>query len=838
MSQEQKLTPMMKQYLDIKAKYPNDLVFYRLGDFYELFLDDAKKAAKILDLTLTKRGTNNGDPIAMCGVPFHAVDGYLSRLIKLGVSAVICEQEADPNNKKGMMIRKVSKILTPGTVIEEGIAPDTDDNKIACVYKGIKSYAFAVLSLSSGKFIVANCADQSSLSLFIDRYNPCEILTDNALYSFVKTKEIDCIKPIEISLSDYNKYFNNLNQHFNSNGLYEFDLHDNQECIIAAGILLEYVKNTQSVPLNNISCIHKEYLDQIVIIDNNTQKNLELIYNLTGQKDASLYHVLDKTSTIMGSRLLKEFIIQPLLDNNIVNYRLNIVENLISSSNLDDISTILKSISDIQRITARITLLSAKPKDLYNLKTTLSLIPNIKQLLSQHNNGSFDKLLEQMPELDDIYQLLDSSILDTPSTFIRDGNVIKDGYNAQLDQYRDLMNGASSLIKQIEINERNKTNLSTLKVDYNLVHGFYIEVSKLQAENVPVHYQRRQTLKNTERYITPELKELEEKTFNAKAQAIELEKQIYDEILKTIDKKIDELYKLANSIALLDVLQSFANIAIMYNYVKPKLTEQCVIQIDQGRHPVIESLSDKPFISNDVTLNDDINTLIISGPNMGGKSTYMRQIALITIMARIGSYVPAKNATIGFIDRIFTRIGASDDLVNGRSTFMVEMQESANILNNASSCSLVIMDEVGRGTSSLEGQALALSIIDYIVNNIKCLTLFATHYSNITEQANVLKNTKNICFKASEHNNQIVFLYKATEGSSPYSYAIEVAKLAGIPNHVISKAKENLMTINEGVVQVPISQKDDRYSSFLNKLELDKITPLEALNILYRLKEL
>ena len=852
----QNATPMMRQYLEIKAQYPNTLVLYRLGDFYELFYEDAKKVAKLLDLTLTRRGSNNGDPIPMAGVPFHAVDNYIARLIKMGESCVICEQQGTPGAEK-TMIRKVSKIITPGTVTEEGIAPDRQDVFTACIYKGKHYYGLAYISLGSGLFKTTICPTKTELKLYIEKISPIEIVYEENF------KEIDLFEEIHSrkALAPWNFKFETcyklLCSQFGTNSLFGFDIENLEDGICAAGALLAYVKNTQNVPLEHIKSISRDDNSEFVLLDHCAQRNLEILSNLKGEKQGSLLSVLDNALTPMGQRLTRRMLVEPLRNNDLINQRLDIVEALCNSDN-EILSQSLERIGDIERIVARIGLSSSKPKDLAVLRDSLKLVPDLKNFLLKSGQKALISLNEKVDPLFDVVALLTSAIKDFPSTFLRDGDVIAQGYNEELDSLRELMSGSQELLLKIEQEEREKTGITTLKVNFNSVHGFYIEVSKAQSEKVPDYYIRRQTLKNNERYITPALKELEQKAVSAKERSLELEDELFHAVEHELQQKLTELTRLSQILSLIDVLNGFAVVSKSGNYVRPQLSNEHIIKIVDGRHPVIEKITDKPFVSNSIELKDK-HMLVITGPNMGGKSTYMRQTALITIMARIGCFVPAKEAHIGNVDRIFTRIGASDDLSSGRSTFMVEMEEASSIINNATVNSLVLMDEIGRGTSTYEGSALALSIAQYLCSKVNCFTLFSTHYPEIASLADTYSNVKNICFKATEFDGSIVFLYKANEGSQNYSYAIEVGKLAGLPSEIISYAKKTIENKEQGkalknqnskintdsasssdspcvTVKEKIVYKEPEVLDDLRKIDLNTLTPIAALNLLFELK--
>lgn len=852
----QNATPMMRQYLEIKSQYPNTLVLYRLGDFYELFYEDAKKVAKLLDLTLTRRGSNNGDPIPMAGVPFHAVDNYIARLIKLGESCVICEQQGTPGAQK-TMVRKVSKIITPGTVTEEGIAPDRQDVFTACIYKGKHYYGLAYISLGSGLFKTTICPTKSELKLYIEKISPIEIVYEENFKEIDLFQEIHSRKALALWNFKLETCYKLLCSQFGTNSLFGFDIENLEDGICAAGALLAYVKNTQNVPLEHIKSISRDDNSEFVLLDHCAQRNLEILSNLKGEKQGSLLSVLDNALTPMGQRLTRRMLVEPLRNNETVNQRLDIVEALCNSDN-EILSQNLERIGDIERIVARIGLSSSKPKDLAVLRDSLKLIPDLKNFLLKSGQQTLISLNEKVDPLFDVVALLTSAIKDFPSTFLRDGDVIAQGYNEELDSLRELMSGSQELLLKIEQEEREKTGITTLKVNFNSVHGFYIEVSKAQSEKVPEYYIRRQTLKNNERYITPELKELEQKAVSAKERSLELEDELFHAVEHELQQKLPELTRLSQILSLIDVLNGFAVVSKSCNYVRPQLSNEHIIKIVDGRHPVIEKITDKPFVSNSIELKDK-HMLVITGPNMGGKSTYMRQTALITIMARIGCFVPANEAHIGNIDRIFTRIGASDDLSSGRSTFMVEMEEASSIINNATVNSLVLMDEIGRGTSTYEGSALALSIAQYLCSKVNCFTLFSTHYPEIASLADTYSNVKNICFKATEFDGSIVFLYKANEGSQNYSYAIEVGKLAGLPSEVISYAKKTIENKEQGktlnnqnstidtdsastsdtpsvTVKEKIVYKEPEVLDDLRKIDLNTLTPIAALNLLFELK--
>lgn len=850
----EKLTPMMKQYFEVKQQYPDTLVFFRLGDFYELFYDDAKIVSNLLDLTLTRRGNQGGEPVPMAGIPFHAADSYIARLLKMGRSIVICEQMVDKQTAgRNMIPRKVSRIITPGTVTDEGMVPERQDNILAAVFADKTNFGFSTLDLSTGRFTTTEVDNLPDLLLYVNKVNPAELLYPERFAYFKEIEHLLCIKSLPAWDFDFETAQTLLCQQFKTKSLSGFDVQGMHAGICAAGALLHYLKSTQTVDIAHITGIVHDKSSNLVLLDKNAQRNLELLSNLNGNDQGSLLAILDETRTLMGARLLRNMLVNPLRNNQELNYRLDVVEALMQWPQAEELSSILSNIGDLERIVARIGLSSAKPRDLSKLRDALAQIPSIKHLLNtaftagssdlpQGQNTSaptataaadaatetaadattaeaataaantettaataataatgtnpdaerYRTLLalkaDQIPDLSAVHDLLQRAIKEFPSLLIRDGDVIADGYNDELDELRDLQNGSEQTLKAIEEREKQRTGINTLKVSFNNIHGYYIEVSRGAADRVPMDYIRRQTLKNSERYITPELKELEEKTLSAQGRSLQIEKDLYAQILEQLIAELPDLSTFAHNIALLDVLLTLARVAHKRNYTRPTLTNDNVIKIVAGRHPVVEALNDTPFIANSIELTPEHHLAVISGPNMGGKSTYMRQTALIAIMARIGSFVPAQKALIGDIDRIFTRIGASDDLASGRSTFMVEMEESATILNNATAKSLVIMDEVGRGTSGAEGAAIAEAIVQYLAKDLPAKTLFATHYTEVTTLIENYNTAFNLCFNAQESHGKIVFLYKAEPGRQSRSFGIEVAQLAGVPTKITKRA--------------------------------------------------
>lgn len=848
-------TPMMQQYLKIKAEHPDILLFYRMGDFYELFFDDAKRASQLLDISLTKRGKTDGDPIPMAGVPYHAVEGYLAKLVQLGESVAICEQIGDPATSKGPVERKIVRIVTPGTISDEALLPERQDNLIACVYYEKKIFGLATLDMSSGRFQISELADDAALTTELQRIMPVEILypEDFAYIRLLEpykglrrrpTWEFELVTAIKL-----------LTKQFGTQDLKGFGVDKAIVALCAAGCLLQYAKETQRTALPHINAISLSQERDFIVIDVASRRNLELTQNLAGGTENTLASVLDYCSTPMGSRLLKRWIHQPLRHKQTLLNRQNAVKNLIQQERYSDFKPLLQQIGDMERILARIALRSARPRDLTRLRQALGQLPQIIQLLQQHNqHQQFDMLLSKLQDFSELFALLTRAIIETPPLLIRDGGVIAPGYHQELDQWRELATGATQYLENLEIRERQQTGIDTLKIGYNAVHGYYIQISRGQAERAPTHYIRRQTLKNAERFIIPELKDYEDKVLKAKGAALALEKQLYDELFDLLLPHLSALQTTSLALAELDVLANLAERAETLNYVAPTFSEQTLISIEAGRHPVVETVLQDPFIANPLDLNQKRHLLIITGPNMGGKSTYMRQTALITLMAYIGSFVPAQQAVIGPIDRIFTRIGASDDLASGRSTFMVEMSEMANILHQATPQSLVLIDEIGRGTSTYDGLSLAWACAEWLATQLKSLTLFATHYFELTALPQQLPGCINIHLDAKEHNDTIAFMHSVQEGAANKSYGIAVAQLAGVPRPVIQLAKQKLKQLEKLSLQNsqindyqteldfnPEPEFDANSEAILQQLaqiDPDDLTPKQALAMLYQLKKL
>lgn len=835
-------TPMMQQFLKIKKDHQDVLLFYRMGDFYELFFDDAKRAADLLDISLTKRGTSHGQPIPMAGVPYHAVDNYLSKLVQLGQSVAICEQVGDPATSKGPVERKVVRIVTPGTVTDENLLPDRQDNLIASVYshtsKDNTTFGLAFLDINSGRFLINQFENESDLQATLTRISPAELLYPE---SFVAPGLIRNIKGSrrrsdwEYDLQTAHRV---LNQQFDTKELTGFGVMDCAHGIAAAGCLMQYVKDTQRTALPHIRSIKVESTASAILIDAATRKNLELTQNLSGGSENTLANVLDNTSTPMGSRLLKRWIHMPSREQLEINGRLDAVEELLQNGAFEPIQSLLKSVGDIERIVARLAIRSARPRDLARLRSALFVLPEIKSELSGLGSIRLQTLNNQINPLPDIAQFLEAAIIENPPVLIRDGGVVKPGFNTELDELRELSDGATRFIEELEAREREQTGIATLKVGFNKVHGFYIDVSKANSAQVPDHYIRRQTLKNNERYIVPELKEHEERVLSSQSRSLALEKRLYEQIVEQLVDALEPLQLLSDALAQTDVLCNFAERAESLNYHKPELVCGRQINIENGRHPVVEQVMSDPFIANPVSLDSHNRLAVITGPNMGGKSTFMRQVALITLMANIGSFVPAERAQIGEIDRIFTRIGASDDLASGRSTFMVEMTETANILHNATPHSLVLMDEIGRGTSTYDGLSLAWASAEFLASKIQALTLFATHYFELTEFAAAHDGIFNLHLDAQEHGDDIVFMHAVQSGAASKSFGIQVAKLAGLPKEVLAFAKHKLSHLEQQSIaeaqqdESARTQRQNATSSTGDQSEAQPLTQAPQLSLL------
>ena len=850
-------TPMMRQYLALKAESPDVLLFYRMGDFYELFYDDAKKAAALLDISLTKRGQSAGQPIPMAGVPYHAVEGYLAKLVELGESVAICEQVGDPATAKGPVERKIVRIVTPGTVSDEALLPERQDNLIAAVYQEKERFGLATLDMTSGRFQLSEPATKENLQAELQRIAPvellyCEDFSDMQLIENAKGLRRRPIWEFELGTA-----IQQLNRQFGTQDLRAFGVEKALLGLCAAGCLLQYARETQRSALPHIQSINLIQNNEHIQLDVATRRNLELTQNLAGGTENTLASVLDKCVTPMGSRLLKRWIHQPIRDIEKLQQRQQVISEILQQDLITELQPPLQQVGDMERILTRVALRTARPRDLTRLRTALEQIPLIRSVLK--TSKKMTALSNQLGEFEGLFELLQQAIIDNPPLLIRDGGVIAESYNAELDEWRSLSDGATKYLEDLEIREREATGIDTLKVGFNAVHGYYIQISQGQAHKAPIHYVRRQTLKNAERYIIPELKTYEDKVLKAKGAALALEKQLYDEIFDQILPHLGALQLTAQTLAKLDVLTNLAERADSLNYVCPQFSDEIGIQIHNGRHPVVERVMKDPFIANPLALNPQRHLLIITGPNMGGKSTYMRQTALIVLMAYIGSFVPAESAVIGQTDRIFTRIGASDDLASGRSTFMVEMTEMANILHQATSQSLVLIDEIGRGTSTYDGLSLAWACAEWLAKKTRSLTLFATHYFELTVLPEQLSGTANVHLDAMEHDNTIVFMHAVQEGAASKSYGLAVAALAGVPQSVITLAKQklkqleklsqqnadqriqDLRIINRSQGELDLMETDNSKNvviEMLEKLDPDDLSPKQALAYLYQLKKL
>lgn len=832
-------TPMMQQYLRIKSDYPDMLLLYRMGDFYELFYDDAKRAAQLLDLTLTHRGQSADKPIPMAGVPYHAVENYLARLLKKGESVAICEQIGDPATSKGPVERQVTRIITPGTITDEALLDAKRDNVLLAIHVQAERYGLAWVDLSGGRFHLLQANDEAQLSAEINRLQPAEILAQDKL-SIGGLGDSYSVKIRPAWEFDLNRAKQLLCEQFAVTSLNAFGEKDYTVAFPAAGCLLTYLQTTQRQALPHLSNITLEKNDDYLQLDASTQKHLELFENYQGGRENTLVAVLDHTASAMGSRLLQRWLGRPLNQSTLIEQRQQALAELIEKKQDTLLYPLLRQIADVERIVSRIALKSARPRDLIQLRQTLALLPELHELLLNNKASLTAQLAKHLSPQPTLLELLVSALVDNPPMLIRDGGVIASGFDEELDELRALSDNATEKLIELENAEKQRSGLSSLKFGYNRVQGYYIELSRNQSEKAPINYQRKQTLKNVERYITPELKLFEEKVLSAQVRALAREKWLYDKLLEEIQQSISLLSQLAHALAQIDVLANFAERAQSLNWCRPTLAKEPGIFIKEGRHPVIEQVLQERFIANDLNLHKAQNMLLITGPNMGGKSTYMRQNALIVLLAHTGSYVPASEVRLGPIDRIFTRIGASDDLASGRSTFMVEMTETAHILRQATDKSLVLIDEIGRGTSTYDGMALAYATCAYLASRIKAYTLFSTHYFELTHLPEQFACIKNIHLQATLATGGIVFLYRVEEGSANRSYGLEVAQLAGIPDEVLRLASQHLNQVQEQAApqEAPIVKMSSPILAELAKIDADNLSAREALELVYRLKAL
>ena len=872
------MSPMMKVYCETKEKYKDCILFYRLGDFYEMFFEDALIASKELEITLTGKDCGLEERAPMCGVPFHAVDGYLNKLVSKGYKVAICEQLEDPKQAKGLVKRDVIRVVTPGTNLDAQALDESRNNYLMCIICMEDRYGLSVADISTGEYLVTELDGEKKLLDEINKFSPSEIICNHSFY--VSGVDIEDMKErLHISVFSLDSWYfddalcaRNLMEHFHVSSLSGLGL-DAYSCgIIAAGALLQYLIETQKTSIANLTALTPYSISKYMVLDSSTRRNLELCETLREKnKRGSLLWVLDKTKTAMGARMLRRYLEQPLIEKEEIMQRLDAVEELKDNAiTREELREYLNPVYDLERLISRISYQTANPRDLVAFKTSLSMLPHIKYIMKSLQSPLLVQLQEEMDELEDLFALVDTAIVDEPPISIRDGGFIKEGYHEEVDRLRHAKTEGKSWLAKLEAEEREKTGIKTMKVKYNKVFGYYLEVTNSYKDMVPDYYTRKQTLTNAERYITPELKELEETILGSEDKLTALEYDLYVEVRGKIADEILRIQKTAHAIAGVDVFASLALVAERGNYVKPSINEKGVLDIKNGRHPVVEKMiPNDMFIANDTYLDNGKNRIsIITGPNMAGKSTYMRQTALIVLMAQIGSFVPADAAKIGLVDRIFTRVGASDDLASGQSTFMVEMTEVANILRNATRNSLLILDEIGRGTSTFDGLSIAWAVVEYISNPklLGAKTLFATHYHELTELEGKLPGVNNYCIAVKENGDDIVFLRKIIQGGADKSYGIQVAKLAGVPDMVIERAKELAEELTNADITVHVQGGDaegqkarkaktqkydqvdmDQMSLFdtvsdsdvlkeLQELEVSTMTPLDALNTLYRLQ--
>ena len=873
------LTPMMKQYMETKSQYQDCILFYRLGDFYEMFFEDALTASRELEITLTGKNCGQEEKAPMCGVPYHAVEGYLNRLVAKGYKVAICEQVEDPKTTKGIVKREVVRIVTPGTNLDTQALDETKNNYIMCIVYIADKYGVSVADISTGDYFVTEIPDSAKLLDEIYRFSPSEIICNEAFY--MSGVDMDGMKD-RLGITIYSLeswYFDDevcrkkLLEHFEVSSFAGLGLADYDCGIISAGALLQYLLETQKNSLSNLTHITPYAAGKFMMIDSSTRRNLELCETLREkQKRGSLLWVLDKTKTAMGARTLRKYVEQPLIDKTEIIRRLDAVQELKEQAiSREEIREYLSPVYDLERLITKIAYGSANPRDLTAFRSSLEMLPALLYILQEMKAELLKDLAVDLDPLEDLCILVKKAIREDPPIAKKEGNIINDGYNEEVDKLRRAKSDGKDWLAKLENDEREKTGIKNLKIKYNKVFGYYLEVTNSYKEMVPEYYTRKQTLANAERYITPELKELEDMILGAEDKLYALEYELYSEVRDLIASQIERIQKTAKAVAALDAFASLALVAERNNYVRPKINEKGVIDIKEGRHPVVERMiPNEMFISNDTYLDDKKHRIsIITGPNMAGKSTYMRQTALIALMAQIGSFVPAKSANIGLSDRIFTRVGASDDLASGQSTFMVEMTEVANILRNATSKSLLILDEIGRGTSTFDGLSIAWAVIEYISDSrlLGAKTLFATHYHELTELEGKIDNVNNYCIAVKEKGDDIVFLRKIVKGGADKSYGIQVAKLAGVPELVIGRAKEIVEELSDEDITARVSEiaskervvkkkpkvkkyddvdiaqmslfdtvKDDDVLEELKNLDVGNMTPIDALNTIYRLQ--
>lgn len=869
-------TPMMQHYLKTHEEYKDCILFYRLGDFYEMFFDDAKVVSKELELTLTGKSCGAEERAPMCGIPYHAAETYLTRLVKKGYKVAICEQVEDPKLAKGMVKREVTRVVTPGTTLNAQALDETRNNYIMCIAYIGDHYGISSADITTGDYYVTEVDSERKLLDEVNKYQPTEIICNEAFY--ISGIDIDDMKNrmgiVVYSLDAW--YFSDetaqmtLKDHFKVRDLEGLGLADYDSGVIAAGALLKYLYETQKTTLSNLVAIHPYTTGKFMIIDSSTRRNLELVETLREkQKRGSLLWVLDKTRTAMGARTLRSFVEQPLIERAEIEERYDAIDEFNTNAiTREEIREYLNPVYDLERLITRVTYQTANPRDLIAFRNSIHMLPPIKTLMSDFQSPLLKRLYEQLDTLDELYELIERSIAEEPPLTLHDGGILKEGYNEEVDRLRKAKTDGKSWLADLEAKEREKTGIKNLKIKYNKVFGYYLEVTNSFKDMVPDYFTRKQTLANAERFITPELKELEDVILGAEDKLIVLEYELFREVRQKVADEVVRIQKTAKAVAQIDVFASLATVAEQNNYCRPKLNEKGLIDIKDGRHPVVERMiQNEMFVANDTYLDNGSNRVsIITGPNMAGKSTYMRQSALIVLMAQIGSFVPAKSAKIGIVDRIFTRVGASDDLASGQSTFMVEMSEVANILRNATSNSLLILDEIGRGTSTFDGLSIAWAVVEHISNPrlLGAKTLFATHYHELTELEGKLNSVNNYCIAVKEKGDDIVFLRKIVKGGADKSYGIQVAKLAGVPDNVIERAKEIVEELSNNDIteivqnisaegsskrskpkldEVDLEQislldtmDNDTILNELKELDLGQMTPIEAMNKLYELQ--
>ncbi len=855
-STTQNHTPMMQQYLRLKAEHPNALLFYRMGDFYELFYEDARRAAKLLDIALTQRGQSAGQPIPMAGVPAHSMESYLARLVRKGESVAICEQIGDPAKSKGPVERQVVRIVTPGTLTDEALLEERRESLLAALAFDGQRFGLAWLDLAAGRFAVLEGEGREALGTEVERLRPAELLLNEdqpAPAGLPSQATVRSRPPWHFELDSCTRL---LTAQLGTRDLAGFGCDNRPLAIRAAGALLQYVRETQKSALPHVRTLTVQSREDALVLDPATRRNLELEVSLSDRPECTLVGMMDHTATAMGGRELRRWIHRPLLDQATLRARYHALETLIESGRYGDLHTLLREVGDIERILARVALRSARPRDLVQLRAALTLLPGLRALLEGLDTPTIIALRGMIGTHASVEQLLRRAIAEAPPHYLRDGGVIAAGYDAELDELRAISTNTDQFLLDLEQRERERSGIANLKLGYNRVQGYFIELNRSVADRAPADYVRKQTVRNAERFITAELKSFEDKVLGARERSLAREKQLYEDILGRLIEELAALQVTAAAVATVDVLVNLAERAVALRWSKPELVPTPCLQIVAGRHPVVEAFADQPFVPNDLDLTDAQRMLIITGPNMGGKSTYMRQTALIVILAHMGSFVPAERASIGPFDRVFTRIGAADDLAGGRSTFMLEMVETANILNNATARSLVLMDEIGRGTSTFDGLSLAWACARQIATQIKAFTLFATHYFELTTLARETEGCANVHLDATEHGDGLVFLHAVKQGPANRSYGLQVAQLAGVPREVIGSARSYLEALErkrdnptesppqkpqaQGILPLFVPATDpraERVMSELLTLDPDRMTPREALTALYDLKQ-